>query len=260
MKKHSRLTSFAALFLAVTMLFVMAACGGKGGNNAEGPGKTAEVPSAGNEPAEGTATPAPTAVVTRAPTKEPDSAPTEAPTPGTQMLDPGTDLYLDFTELGDNAFTSNGACEIERLEEGANMSVVGNDPFATVNVDTEYGTADEYRYVAMKVKASKNDLCGEYRFATTTDGRGWAMVQYQYAKPGEWEIVVFDASTAGYMNPDTLDGEVTMIRIDPYNDGAAVLGDEYYITIESIALFTTEEAARAYKGLYVWPDEAAQGT
>ena len=71
-------------------------------------------------------------------------------------------------------------------------------------------------------------------------------------------MIVLDTSQAQYMNPDTLEGEVTMVRIDPVNDGTKALSEDYYITVESIALFTTQEAAQAYKGLYVWPDEAAQ--
>ena len=253
-KRSKIISAVSALILAIIMLFVLSSCGVKD-DSSPGPGKTDEVPADESTPSEIPATPAPTAVVTRAPTEEP-SDPTEEPAPRVKELDPGTDFYLDFTELGESAFTSNGACRIEQEEDGAVMYVVANDPYANVNTETGFGTAEEYRYIAMKLKASKNDYNGEYRFSTTTDGRGWAMIQFDYTKPGEWEVIVLDATTAGYMNPDTLEGDVTSIRIDPYNDGALVLTDEYALKIESIALFTTLEAAQAYKGLYEWPDEA----
>ena len=257
MKKRFIIKLIASVLAAAMMLFVMASCGGTGKDDGDEHGTATEVPAESNEPTENPATPEPTPVVTRAPTEEPGE-PTEAPTPRIKELDPGTDFYLDFTELGENTFNSNGACRIEREEEGAVMYVIANDPFAMVNTETGFGTAEDYRYVAMKVKASKNDYNGEYRFATTTDGRGWAMIQFDYTKPGEWEVIVLDATKADYMNPDTLEGDVTMIRIDPYNDAAEVLTEDYYLTVESIALFTTEEAARGYKGLYDWPDEAVQ--
>ena len=258
MKKRCIIKLISFALAAARMLCVMASCGGAGNKPGGDSGTATEIPVETNAPTQEPATPAPTAVVTRAPTEEPAGDPTEEPAPRIKALDPGTDFYLDFTELGESVFNSNGACSIEQEEDGAVMYVVANDPFATVNTETGFGTAEEYRYIAMKMKASKNDYNGEYRFSTTTDGRGWAMIQFDYTKPGEWEIIIIDATTAGYMNPDTLEGDVTSIRIDPYNDGAVVLTEEYSLKIESIALFTTLEAAQAYKGLYEWPDEAAQ--
>jgi len=256
MKKYKLLKTVAAVLLAAVMIFVMASCGEAGNSTGKEDGAATGAPAKTGEPTEKPATPEATPVVTRAPTKEPSEDPTKAPE--SNILDPGTDFYLDFTDLGDSVFNPNADCTVEHEEEGAVFYIVAADPYATANTETGFGTAEEYRYVAIKVKASKSDLGGEYRFATTTDGRGWAMVPFEYTKPGEWEVIVLDTSQAKYMNPDTLEGEVTMVRIDPVDDGTKALSEDYCITIESIALFTTQEAAQAYKGLYVWPDEAAQ--
>ena len=263
MRKDKYLKSTVAAVLAFAMLFALTACSGNGtGETAtDEPAKSTEEAAVTEEPA---VTEAPAVTEEPAePTDEPVVEPTKEPKPTPKALDAGTDYYFDFTEYGEDELVADalGAAEIEQYEEGAFIYSNLNDPYVWILPGSGFVNAAEYKYIAIKVKATMNDRVGEYRFATTTDDRGWARVRFNYAAPGSWEIIVIDASTADFLNPDTMEGELTRLRIDPYNDEGEdiVLSEEYTLTIESLALFDTPEGARAYKGLYEWPDEVNEG-
>ena len=218
-----------------------------------------------NEPAETktgeTEVPATGVPATEAPdTEVPETeapTPTPEPKPMPAMLDPGTEYFYDLSEYGDGWITinPNPAMRIEEVEQGILLSSIENDPFFSIGFDaSDQVTAEEYKYVAFRLKASKNDLIGELRYASTTDGRCLALVTFNYATPGEWETVVLDLSKAEYANPDTIEGDITSIRFDPYNDGLAILSDDYTVLIESFAFFNDLETAQKYNGLYKWED------
>lgn len=245
--------TIALLIIAIAAMTLFCACKAKTGKKADE--KATENPTSEIISTEAPVTDAPPAsepptAGTQEPTKEPKQIPA--------MLDPGTDVFFDLTEYGDNYLTidANRAVNMEETEEGILLYPVANDPYIHINLDaSDQVPAEEYTYIALKVKASRNDLGGELRFATTTDSRGHALVPFEYHTPGEWEIIIADTTTAGYMNDDTLEGDITRLRIDPFNDGARVLPEDYTLVIESIALFDDLEKAQEYKGLYQWPGE-----
>ncbi len=251
LKKNSKAAALAAAVLTVILLFC--ACGVK---PSEGPDvKPTAVPA--TEKPQATEVPVTAAPATEVSETAEPATPTKEPKPRVVELDPGTDIYFDFSEFGDTPIVPDalGGAVIEPQEEGVLLSSAGNDPYELVYLDeVDQVPASEYRYLVFKVKVSQNDVIGRARYATTTDGRGVPMLTFSYTTPGKWETVVLDLAEAEEMNDDTLDGDVTFIRFDHY-DSVSTLPDTYTVLLESIALFDNLEKAQAYKGLYQWPDE-----
>ena len=188
-----------------------------------------------------------TAAPTHKPTERPDGAP--------EFNDIGTEYYLDFTQYGADEMTVGNGIVIDQETEGVLLTPDAWDPYAWVTLDPKI-SASEFRYVALKVKANVNDKGGQLRYITTSDGRGWAMVPWTYALPGQWEVIVLDLSAAEYMIPETLNGDLVRLRLDPYDDENEpqyeTLSSDYTVLVESIALFNDKAKAEAYAGLYKW--------
>ena len=247
-----------AAIMAMMMLLSFAACAVKPEEKKDDVSAATEVPK--DEP-----TAAPTDEPTEEPTKEPELEPTEEPEPtkepkkGPESIDPGTDYYFDFTQYGGDEVAPDplGAIAFEEYEDGVMMYAVAPDPYCWI-IPSEPVPASEYKYVAFKVKATKNDKQGQLRFATTTDDRGWALVNYQYSTPGEWEIIVLDISKAMHLVANTMEGDIVRLRIDPYDDEGAseALSEDYQLVLESMALFDDPEKAKAFAGLYKWEETA----
>ncbi len=247
--------------LAALVLTLLSACGT--GNKEPEPTKAPEANEATAVPA--TQAPAVTEapVVTDAPAITEAPAPTDVPATDVpadmpEVRDPGTEYYFDYTEYGEDYLVPdpNEAAGLENYEQGVLLFPQGHDPYVWIILEEPLAAA-EYRYVAVRVMANKNDKNGQLRFATSTDDRGWAMLSFKYQTPGSWETLVFDLAQAALMNDDTMDGELTRIRIDPYDDefDTEMLADEYTLLVESFALFTDPEKAQAYNGLYEWPED-----
>lgn len=247
------------LLLAALMLLFMSACG-TGNSAGEATGK----PEATAEPA---VTDAPSVtdapLITDVPAVTDVPAPTDIPATKVpagkpEALDPGTDVYFDFSEYGEDYLVpdANEAAGLENYEQGVLVYPQAPDPYVWI-LPEETIAASEYRYAAVRVLANKNDKNGQIRFATSTDDRGWALLSFSYVNPGSWETIVVDLGTAAFLNEDTMNGDLTRIRIDPYDDefDDEPLSDEYTVIVESFALFTDPEKAKAYKGLYVWPED-----
>ena len=256
--KRSKYTFFTS-FGCCALLF--AACSGGDDGKTEPTDKVTEsgnvpdvtkAPDAGNEP---TAEPAAT--------DEPTEAPTEAPTeePKYTRNDPGTDFYFDYTWYAENEVKLDVSAggSVDYAEEGMYLYATGYDPYIQVRVSDDIDPK-EYPFLAIKLKAYRFDRIGQVRFSTTTDSRGWALVNYNYQETSDWQIVVVDLRTAMFLNDNTLDGKLTVLRIDSFNDenaeeAALLLEEDYSIFIESMALYKTEEEAKAFAGLYTWADQ-----
>ncbi len=254
--KNSRVKLLAAA--AALVLTLLTACG-TGSNN----GIVTDAPVLTDRPA--TQAPAVTdePVITDAPVVTDVPAPTtvpatDVPADKPAAREPGTDLFFDYSEYGEDALVPDPseAAGIENYEQGILLFPQAHDPYVWIILE-EPVPASEYRYAAIRVLANKNDKNGQLRFATSTDDRGWAMLNFKYKTPGDWETIVLDLGSAGLLNEDTMDGDLTRIRIDPYDDefDAETLGDEYTLLVESFALFTDQEKAQAYSGLYAWPED-----
>ncbi len=200
-------------------------------------------------------TPLPTEKPDDGPTAAPTHKPTERPQDAPEFNDIGTEYYYDFTQYGADEMTVGNGLLIEQEKEGVLLTPDAWDPYAWITLDPKV-SASEFRYVAIKVKANAGDRVGQLRYVTTSDSRGWAMVPWTYAHPGDWEIIVLDLSAADYMIPETLNGDLVRLRFDPYDDEAdpqsETLGEEYTVTVESIAIFNDKAKADAYAGLYKW--------
>ena len=244
--------------LAALVLILLSAC--SAGNNAGEPTKAPDGTKApATQKASATGTPAVTdaPVITDAP--EPTEVPaTKEPKKTPEALKPDTDKYFDFTEYGEDILVpdNNEAAGLENYEQGVMVYPQAHDPYVWILLEEPLPVA-EYRYVAARVMANKSDKNGQLRFATTTDDRGWAMLNFIYKTPGSWETIVLDLASAALMTDLTMDGDITRIRIDPYDDefDSDVLSEDYTLIVESFALFTDPEKAQAYAGLYVWPED-----
>ena len=197
----------------------------------------------------------PTETPDDSPTAGPTHRPTERPDGAPEFNDIGTEYYCDFTEYGDDEMKAGNGVTIDQEKEGVLLTPEAWDPYAWITLDPKV-SASEFRYLAIKVKANVNDRAGQIRYVTTSDGRGWAMVPVVYSNPGQWEVVVVDLSEANYMNPDTLEGDLVRLRLDPYDDESnpqsETLSEDYVVLVESIALFNDRAKAEAYTGLYKW--------
>ena len=256
MKKSS--VRIIALAAALVLMLLSACATPKDPGEATGVPEVTDVPAVTNAPA---VTDAPS--ITDAPAVTDAPAPTEVPATKAPAVtpapkDPGTDKYFDFSEYGEDIMVPdpNGAAGLENYEEGMVIFPQASDPYVWILLEEQL-PASEYRYVAFRVLASRNDKNGQVRFATTTDDRGWAMLSFKYETPGSWETIVLDLGGAAFLNEDTMDGDIVRVRIDPYDDefDEEPLSDEYTLIVESFALFTGPEKARAYQGLYAWPED-----
>lgn len=269
MKKNSgwlKLTIAAAL--AFVMVLSLVSCQTSDNNKPADNGAT-ENPAPATEAPQATAVPATEAPKpTELPTEEPPKEPTKEPDPTAKPIDSGTDYYFDFTERGEDMLIpdSLGAAGVENYEDGILIFPEAHDPYVFMLFDeNDRPESSVYKYVAIKLKAAKNDKQGQVRFFTTTEQAGheyWACTNVSYKTPGEWEIIVVDLSKSNFLTQTTFDGDIVGLRIDSYNDEpdgvAFVLPDDYTLLIESCALFDSMEKAQAYAGLYEWPQDATE--
>ncbi|MBO5078003.1 MAG: LPXTG cell wall anchor domain-containing protein [Clostridia bacterium] len=152
----------------------------------------------------------------------------------------GEQLY----ELLDTASNSTVATEVR--EEGGvkyiNFTVAdNNDPWLTFKTPLEIGSADKFKYVAVKYRSSNTN-------STTTIDFYLEIAEPHAVSPqlttdGEWHTVVADLSKSNIENMASIwSGKVSRF------DFMAGDGTNWAIDIEFLAFFDNEADANAYTG------------
>ena len=135
------------------------------------------------------------------------------------------------------SYVTEGGESYLRLKASKDAS----DPFQFISLPNTVIKCSEYKYVAIRIRRTEgSNLNAQLYFITDeTDIGEAASIKWVYEDTADWQTVILNLG-----DKDNYIGSLKALRLDYFQDSPG----EHHVDVQYIALFRSEEAARAFYG------------